>query len=208
MASPLLKVCGLTRPEDVALCHDLGVAFTGFVMAGESPRYVAPSRVAAMPGGAARRVGVFTGAPVEAVREAVREAALDYVQLHGGQDEAFCEAVGPTRVIKVLWPERIGTLELAEQLIRFAPYCAYFLFDAGKSGGGGGRPFAWEILRDLRIPKPWLLAGGLSPENIGEAAGFLSPHALDVNSGAEVSPGVKDAAKIRAIADSIAKVQS
>ena len=209
-----VKVCGLTRPEDALFCQECGVDFIGFVMAGESPRHISPEAVAAMPTispippipvSAAKRVGVFTSDDIAELEETAQVASLDYLQLHGGQSVETCRALGPERVIKVLWPERLGIADLQMELDRYASACAYFLFDAGKSGGGMGRPFAWEMLRRLDVPRPWFLAGGIEPGSAKDAAAY-SPFALDVNSGVEISPGVKDVAKIRNVLRNLNKI--
>ncbi|MCC8193401.1 MAG: phosphoribosylanthranilate isomerase [Deltaproteobacteria bacterium] len=200
MPGPDLKICGLTRAEDVALCHELGVSYTGFVLAAQSPRYIAPAAVAAMPRGRAKRVGVFTDGAVSFVERAMEEGNLDLAQLHGGQDVEVCRALGPERVIKVFWPEKSGAETLQQELDRFAPFCAYFLFDAGNGGGGTGRTFAWEIVRGLRIPRPWFLAGGIGPDTVNDALAACAPYALDSSSGVEEAPGRKNAARLRQLA--------
>ena len=102
--SPLCKICGLTRSEDVRYCHDLGVDLIGFIFVPASPRCITPQAAAALPRGFCRRVGVFAGAGLEEIREIARLASLDYIQLHGGEDENFCRALGPERVIRTFWP--------------------------------------------------------------------------------------------------------
>lgn len=206
MAGPELKVCGLTRPEDAALCQELGIAYTGFIFAPESPRAVSPEAVAAMPRGRAKRVGVFTRMDSGGVRRVLETALLDYAQLHGGQDAAFCRAVGPERVIKVFWPEKQSAGELQADLHRFAESAAFFLFDAGTKGGGLGRAFDWGELGGLDIPRPWFLAGGIGPDTARAAAAYF-PHALDVNSGVESAPGVKDAARLLALVNNLHLLQ-
>ena len=208
MVETALKICGLTLPEDVSLCNALGVDFTGFVFADGSPRRVTVAQAAAMPKGKARRVGVFTDASPENVAAVCREASLDFAQLHGGQDETFCRILGPEKIIKVFWPEKQARAELQKQLTIFAPLCAYFLFDAGVHGGGGGRPFTWDLLRHMEIPRPWFLAGGIGPDNAREAILFCRSFALDVNSGVEMASGVKDAAKIIQIMQRIASISN
>lgn len=194
----LRKVCGLTRPEDVALCLALKADFTGFIFAPASPRFVAPQAAAALPRGNARRVGVFAGADLSTVRDVARQASLDMVQLHGGEDPAFCRAVGPERVIKTLWPGSVSPQELAREFERFAPVCAYFLLDAGAGGGGSGRTLSWETLQNLACPRPWLLAGGLGPQTLAPALAACSPGGVDMNSALESAPGVKDHALLHA----------
>ncbi len=202
----LTKVCGLTRPQDVALCCQLGVDFVGVIFAAKSPRCVTPAQAAALcssmpaqsasaspaPLSAPRRVGVFVGATVEEVQATLQEAHLDFAQLHGGEDEAFCRAVGPERVIKVLWPEQLGRQGLEQELARFAPVCAMFLLEAGTSGGGSGKAMNWQLLAGLEVPRPWLLAGGLGPHNMREALAACRPTGVDMNSALETAPGIKD----------------
>ena len=197
MSECLCKICGLTRPEDVELCHTLGVDITGFIFARSSPRAVRAEAVAAMPRGAALRAGVFAGSDVDAVLQTAQQARLDLIQLHGGEDEAFCRAVGPERVIKVLWPEGLGPGELEGEMERFAPVAAYFLLDAGISGGGGGRPLGLERLWRTVPPRPWFLAGGLGPANLerllASFADFAqAPVGVDLNSALEHAPGIKN----------------
>jgi phosphoribosylanthranilate isomerase len=211
--SVLVKVCGMTLPDQVAALDDLGVDFLGFIFAAKSPRNVAPGHVAAIPRGRAKRVGVFVGQDAEEVRRIMDTAGLDFAQLHDGQDEAFCRAVGPERVIKVFWPQRYladvpstgqngmpdtaAALQALERdMARFADCCALMLLDSGTSGGGHGKSLDFAALAGLRAPKPWLLAGGLSPDNAALALREAKPSGLDLNSGVEVSPGVKNISRV------------
>jgi phosphoribosylanthranilate isomerase len=252
-----VKVCGLTRADDVRLCLELGVDAVGFIFAPGGKRTITPEQAAAMPTGAAARVGVFVGQGADEVRDIMRLATLDYAQLHGDESPEVCRAVGPERVIKVVWPQRLlrgdndvdsnsirgstpypgrdlpdiarprchagraGTLhphlgmdidrqfaaEITPEALAvrlqslcapFADCCAMFLLDAGMAGGGGGRPLPWELLDGLTLPKPWILAGGLGPDNVAEALAACSPFGVDGNSALECSPGVKDHEKLRA----------
>jgi phosphoribosylanthranilate isomerase len=204
------KVCGLTRASDVRLCLELEFCCTGFIFVPGSPRRISPEQAAALPAGNALRVGVFAGLPADEVLRIMKTARLDLAQLHGGEDEDFCRTVGPERVIKVLWPQRFaaarpedagGAAELLhEECLRFAPVCALFLLDAGLSGGGTGRTLRREALRSFRPPRPWIPAGGLAPDNLESIFAVCSPWAVDLNSGVEEGPGLKDAAKLKAAA--------
>lgn len=201
MARPLCKVCGLTREEDVRLCHELGVDFTGFIFVPSSPRKVSPEFVAKLPAGASGRVGVFSGFTPEEVIENTRQAGLDLIQLHGGESPEFCAAVGTERVIKVLWPESCTADELRRQVNTFAPFCAYFLLDAGKGGGGSGKTLQLDPALCANSPRPLILAGGLGPDNLRGAINAYQPHGVDLNSALEISPGIKDPEKIRRAVD-------
>jgi phosphoribosylanthranilate isomerase len=198
--SVLVKVCGMTLPGQVQALDALGVDFLGFIFAGKSPRKVTPEHVAAIPRGRAKRVGVFVEQSAGEVKRIMDAAGLDYAQLHAGQDEDFCCAVGVDRVIKVFWPERhepVAALE--KEMARFASLCAMMLLDAGTSGGGHGASLHFAPLGGLASPKPWLLAGGLSPDNAGKALREAKAAGLDLNSGVELSPGVKDISRVRQV---------
>ena len=247
-----LKICGLTRGEDARLCAEIGAAYVGFIFVAASPRCITPERVARLDTGGALRVGVFAGTPPDEVRRIMALARLDYAQLHGGESPDLCRAVGPERVIKVLWPEALAAAAksgpvsgpvsgpalgsaagevggkaagvptgpapganpgtaldaLYAECERFAPVCSLFLLDAGQRGGGGGRSLAFEALRDFRPSRPWLLAGGLGPDNLAVAAATCSPHAFDCNSALEEAPGRKSAALVRAAAEVLRKIET
>lgn len=191
--SLLLKVCGMTLPEQVYAIDKLGVDLLGFIFAKKSPRYVTPEHVAGIAPGNAKRVGVFVEQDADEVNRIMGTAKLDYAQLHAGQDEDFCRVVGPQRVIRVFWPQRHDSLEALEQeMARYADLCAFMLLDSGTSGGGHGTSLDFAALSRLKTPRPWLLAGGLSPDNAALAVHAARPVGLDVNSGVESAPGVKD----------------
>jgi phosphoribosylanthranilate isomerase len=194
---PLLKVCGMTRAEDLEACREAGVDLTGFIFHPRSPRYVTPEQAAGLPR-VGLRVGVFVSRSAEEVREIMDTAGLDLAQLHGKQDERFCEEVGPERVIRVFWPAGYDSLaELNADLARFAPVCRMFLLDSGTGGGGHGTTINWSGLKGLEADRPWLLAGGLTPGTVAEALATCRPDGLDLNSGLETAPGCKDAGLIQ-----------
>ncbi|MDR2695957.1 MAG: phosphoribosylanthranilate isomerase [Deltaproteobacteria bacterium] len=201
MPELLCKICGLTKAEDVALCHSLGADFIGFIFVPASPRFVAPEHAAALPDGPALRTGVFAGMELAGMRGIARRARLDFLQLHGGEEPALCRALGPERVIKTLWPEGRTPEEMEREMERFAPVCAYFLLDAGQEGGGSGKRLAADCLRHIRPPRPWLLAGGLGAENLAAALAAFAPgsgpQGVDLNSALESAPGIKDPALAR-----------
>jgi len=203
----LVKVCGLTLPEQVEEIDAMGVDFVGFVFAAESPRRVTAARVASIAGGNARRVGVFTGQDAKEVKRIMDEAGLDMAQLHGGQDAEFCRAVGPERVIKVFWPERYASPEeFLRDMDRFGDLCGLMLLDAGASGGGSGKSLDFAALAGIHAQRPWLLAGGLNAENVVSAFAQARPAGVDLNSGVETSKGVKDIAKVKQAMQALKKL--
>lgn len=196
MKKKLIKVCGLTNEKDLVFCQDQGINLTGFIFHPPSPRFIDPDKVGGWKKRHEFRVGVFVNRDIEEILHIMKTAKLDLVQLHGGQDKEFCRKIGPERVMRVFWPEKYDSVEdFKRELKRFTDVCSYFLLDAGTSSGGHGRSIASPWLGDLRIAKPWLLAGGLGPDNIKDVLN-LGMTGLDLNSGVETSPGVKDHDKI------------
>ena len=198
-----IKVCGLTRSEEVASCLELGIDATGFIFVPGSPREISLDEARALPRGRALRVGVFAKSSAARVLQIADRAGLDYVQLHGGETTAYCKVIGPERIIKTIWPETMSAGQLEAVCAEFAPYCAAFLFDAGKSGGGSGKPFDWSLLKGLSLPRPWILAGGLNAMNINRAVRECAPMGIDLNSGVELSPGIKNMKLIEQIKTSL-----
>jgi phosphoribosylanthranilate isomerase len=200
-----IKVCGLTRQKDVNACRELGAHWAGFIFHPESKRHIHPERAASLETGGLVRVGVLVRQDLDEALDLMRRCRLDLVQLHGDQDPAFCRRMGPEKVVRTFWPQRYeAEKDLQQELDRYAPCCGWFLLDAGLSGGGHGRRIETEWLgRGLRLERPWLLAGGLGPESIG-AGLTLRPDGVDLNSGVEAAPGVKDR---RAIAKTLSTLQ-
>lgn len=207
----LVKICGQTRAETARLCVELGANMLGFIFHPKSPRCTAPALPASLLLPGVLKVGVFVDQSVNETAALMRSGRLDVAQLHGGQEHAFCRALadvlGPERIMKVVWPEKAASLAaLQDELDSFAPLCGRFLADAGKDGGGHGRGIAdaaADVLFQARFPRPWLLAGGLGPQTVGPAFahfrhGTSAPAGLDINSGVESAPGVKDETLLRA----------
>lgn len=190
----LLKFCGLRRQEDVTLAARLGATHCGFVFHAGSPRCMDAVTVSRLESGDMVRVGVFTGQDSDEIARIMRLARLDMAQLHADQSVDCARQLGAERVVRVLWPQRYGdTAALEVAAGQYADSCALYLLDAGRSGGGSGHTLAWETLGGLRLPHPWLLAGGMSPANFRQALTACRPDGVDCNSGVEDAPGQKDA---------------
>jgi phosphoribosylanthranilate isomerase len=176
------------------------VDLVGFVFSPKSPRGVAPAEARELKTPGSLRVGVFVDQTASQILAAMAEARLDLAQLHGEQDIAAAQEIGPERVIRVFWPERHinDPGSLAAEMARWARAAALFLFDAGVGSGGHGRKIAGPAFRS---PKPFFLAGGLKPADFGQLWPASDPNlwGLDFSSGLEIAPKVKDPAAIAAL---------
>ena len=198
---PLIKICGQTHASSVENSLALGAHFIGFIFHNSSPRAISPARAAAIRTRFARRVGVFVRQGAQDILKIMQQANLHYAQFHGRQTIEDARQIGPERVIRVFWPQACASVdELQQQLDAWAPFCAYFLLDAGCVPGSGGTGKALDVsqLASLRFPRPWLLAGGLSAANLREVLSQCTPDGVDLNTGVELAPGLKHASLILA----------
>ena len=200
-----VKICGITRSQDAELASTLGASAIGFVLWRGSPRYVSPEAVKAI--GAAvppqvMKVGVFVDEPIEDLARVVEEAGLDAAQLHGNETPEYCRELKarlgsdsrPRTLIKAVAIPDSGQVSIPD-------------FDSGVMmlvdthdavrRGGTGRTGDWDRARDFALMRPTILAGGLNAANIRLALRSVGPYGVDVSSGVESTPGVKDPARLR-----------
>lgn len=197
-----VKVCGLTRPEDLDTARRLGASFGGLIFAEGSPRRLPPEQALALATIAdLPLVGVFRDAPVERVVDTAATLGLAAVQLHGQEDEAYVEALRPMLPdgCEVWTAVPISTDDDPGPSFGDRP-----LFDTKSDGvfGGTGRSFDWSRVQAREDFPNAILAGGLGPDNIAAAA-RLGAWALDVNSGVEDAPGIKSADKLQALFEAL-----
>jgi len=188
-----VKICGITRAEDALIAVEVGADALGFIFYEESPRSITPSAardiVAKLPPFIAK-VGVFVNEEVSKVREIAAEVGLTTLQLHGEESPAYCEEVGLSviKALRVRGEEDIHNISSLN--------VAALLLDTYKKGqiGGTGEVFDWALaLKALgKSNRPIILSGGLTPDNVAEAVKRVRPYAVDVSSGVEKSPGIKD----------------
>ncbi|MBT1071178.1 phosphoribosylanthranilate isomerase [Pelotalea chapellei] len=191
-----IKICGITNLEDALTAVQAGADALGFVFCSASPRNVTPDQAA----GIIRQlppfvqtVGLFVNAELAIVNNTADHCGLDIIQLHGEESPDFCAAV-KRRVIKAFRVKDASSLESMESY----PTAAYLL-DAWSpvAHGGTGHSFNWEIAAAAAARLPIILAGGLTPDNVAAAVRQVRPYAVDVSSGVETAPGIKDPAKVR-----------
>jgi phosphoribosylanthranilate isomerase len=192
-----VKICGITNVEDAQAAVEAGADALGFVFYPPSPRYVTPEQaqqiIRALPP-FITTVGLFVDVPVETVNDIAVRCGLDRVQLHGGETPDFCDLV--TRpVIKAF------RIKGADSLAHLPCYkvSAYLLdtYVEGALPGGTGASFTWELAAEAKPYGPVILAGGLTPENVEVAIRQIHPYGVDVSTGVERAPGLKDHTKVR-----------
>lgn len=187
-----IKLCGLKRPQDIQAANELLPAYIGFVFAPKSRRYVHPDRAEEL-----RRmlnpgiipVGVFVNETPETVAALLDRGIIDIAQLHGKEDEAYIRRLRQLTKKPLIQAFRVDTP--ADVAAAQASPADYVLLDSG--AGGTGTCFDWSLLQDIQ--RPYFLAGGLTPENVGGAVATLHPYAVDVSSGIETD-GAKDKEKM------------
>ncbi len=198
--APRIKVCGLTDPIQARSVCEAGADAVGLVFAPKSPRFVsredARQMIKKLPP-FVQTVGVFVDESLEVIRDMVNFCGLDLVQLHGNEAPGFCKLLAP-RVIKAFRVKDQGVLKEIEN---YQGKVRGILLDSwsGKSQGGTGKRFDWEIARRVvsSFTLPVILAGGLDCGNVREAVSRVHPWGLDVSSRVEISPGVKDMEKVK-----------
>jgi phosphoribosylanthranilate isomerase len=196
-----VKVCGITRLEDAELATELGAWALGFILWERSPRAVDPGVAAGIARVMRRRtelVGVFVNASLEEIARSADTLGLTHVQLHGDEGPAFANEAARRTGCKIIKAARIASGADLQALERYRT--DFHLLDTrveGKQGGSGER-WDWDLTAHRRSKVPAILSGGLDAENVAEGIAAVRPYAVDVASGVEASPGVKDPAKVEA----------
>ena len=203
-----VKICGLKFPGNIRAIAALKPDYMGFIFFPDSRRYVGkefPATVIESITGDIKKVGVFVNAPLEEVMALQTAFSLDYIQLHGHESPEYCKQLNQKGVylIKAFNLHEGFDFSVLE---KYSPYCQYFLFDSPTASyGGSGKSFNWRILARYDLNIPFLLSGGLGPENIAEALSINHPmlHGMDLNSRLESEPGLKDIEKTRQMIEKI-----
>ena len=191
----MIKVCGMREADNIREVETLGIDMMGFIFWPKSSRYVSqrpdylPKRV--------KRVGVFVDEDPEQVKRLADDYGLDYIQLHGQESPSYIFQLRGLHVIKAF------NISTAEDLLQTQPYEGLvdgFLFDAkGKSVGGNGEKFNWDVIDAYQGNTPFLLSGGIGPDDAERVNAFYHPKCIgiDLNSRFELAPGFKDVAKLK-----------
>jgi len=198
-----IKICGITRIEDALWAAECGADALGFIFHEASPRHITPGQareiIAALPAGLVT-VGVFVNRDAQEVMQMADESGIGLIQLHGDESPAYCRSFPPERIIKAVFPRT------PEELPALAAYeVRALLADARDAGryGGTGMNADWKLAAGLAGGRPLILAGGLDCGNVGAALAAVDPGAVDINSGIEKAPGIKDHDLMKRIIDLI-----
>jgi phosphoribosylanthranilate isomerase len=200
-----VKICGITQVEQGRAIARLGASALGFICVEQSPRYVQPEQIRDISEGLLEggygcdRVGVFANVEMAEIIRVVETGLLNAVQLHGNESPWFCQQVRsvlPTvEIIKALRVRSAETLEWVQHYEQAVDTLLLDAYDPHRLGGTG-HAIDWSLLRAFHPSCPWLLAGGLTPENISDALERLTPDGIDLSSGVEIAPGNKDLQKV------------
>lgn len=205
MSKVQVKICGLTRVADVRAAVEAGADAVGFVFT-KSPRRVsvdiAKKLLSYVPEGVLR-VGLFLNQERSEIDQVISSVSLDVLQFHGNETERECDVFG-LPWLKAVAMEDSGSARRAE---RDFPNAMGLLLDSHKAGkrGGSGKVFDWALFQP--VSKPVWLAGGLNVGNVAQAIRTVRPYAVDVSSGVEESPGIKDASRMMAFVDAVREIE-
>lgn len=198
-----VKICGITNIGDAYWAAESGADALGFIFYPKSQRYIAPERakeiIHKIPGSIGK-VGVFVNQEIQAVKEIVSFCGLHLIQLHGDESPDYCGQFSRSTLIKTV---SVCTEEEVQRLEHYPVKAILVDTHDPDRYGGTGKKSDWALALKVKKTHPLILAGGLNEENIKRAIETVRPDALDINSGVEISPGKKDAHKIREIMEII-----
>lgn len=197
-----VKICGITQPQQGKAIANLGATALGFICVPTSPRYVSPTQIRAVVEHLPKKVdliGVFANTSRDEICQTIADSGLTGVQLHGDESPGFCyqlrRLMPNVEIIKAL---RVQNSQGLAQTKAYTNSVDMLLLDAyhPQQLGGTGKTLDWVALRQFQSNCPWLLAGGLTPDNVLEALNQVHPNGIDLSSGVERAPGDKDLTKV------------
>ncbi len=200
------KICGIKTPEALKAATENGARFVGFVFFPPSPRYVSidtAKELSLMLPTGVRSVGLFVNPTDDQLDNVLGRVQIDMIQLHGDESPARISEIKHKYAMPIIKALPISTADDIDAIDEYETLVDWLLFDAkppanADNPGGLGEVFDWHILKEEKFSKPWMLSGGLTPDNVSDALSILSPNAVDISSGVESARGIKDDNKIKA----------
>lgn len=203
----LVKVCGMREPENIEKVAQLGVDMMGFIFYPKSPRFASQSVARTAADKNVCRVGVFVNESAGLISDKIHQFDLNAVQLHGNESRELCELLhkqnGLLKVIKAISVSTAGDIQKYKEYVGAVDY---FLFDTKcKTVGGSGQQFDWQVLENYDGDVPFILSGGIGPEDVERVRNFHHPKCIgiDLNSKFELKPGLKDVEKLNTFLENI-----
>lgn len=203
----LVKVCGMREPGNIEKVAQLGVDMMGFIFYPKSPRFASQSVARTAADKNVCRVGVFVNESVELISDKILQFDLNAVQLHGNESRELCEQLheqnGLLKVIKAISVSTAGDIQKYKEYVGAVDY---FLFDTKcKTVGGSGQQFDWQVLENYDGDVPFILSGGIGPEDVERIRNFHHPKCIgiDLNSKFEMEPGLKDVEMLKTFLENI-----
>ena len=204
-----IKICGINTKESAVASH--GAKYIGFVFCEDSPRFIQPDvvkRIIPYLNRGQKKVGLFVNEKIDLIKKITLDLELDMIQLHGDENESFIRKLKLLTNRKIIKAIPIKTVEDVKIFEEFKNSCDMILFDTKTNNqfGGTGTSFDWELLKNFKTSKKWMLAGGLNINNIKEALKAAKPDIVDISSGVEKERGVKCEEKIRNFIKYVGKI--
>ena len=203
----LVKVCGMREPENIEKVAQLGVDMMGFIFYPKSPRFASQSVARTAADKNVCRVGVFVNESVELISDKIQLFDLNAVQLHGNESRELCEQLHEqNRLLKVIKAISVSTAGDIQKYKEYVGAVDYFLFDTKcKTVGGSGQQFDWQVLENYDGDVPFILSGGIGPEDVERIRNFHHPKCIgiDLNSKFEMEPGLKDVEMLKTFLENI-----
>lgn len=194
-----IKVCGMTAADNLEEILQAKPDFVGFIFYDKSLRNIESIEALEMDTKGVKKVGVFVNEDIEEVLQIITKCKLEHVQLHGDESPEFCNKL-KNHSVSIIKAFSVYAHFDFNLLKPFLPYVDYFLFDTkGDKRGGNGMKFNWDVLGGYHLEKPFFLSGGITEKDADEIMKIKHPqlYTVDINSGFEISPGVKDAKKVK-----------
>ena len=203
----LVKVCGMREPENIETVAQLGVDMMGFIFYPKSPRFASQSVDRTAADKNVCRVGVFVNESVELISDKIQLFDLNAVQLHGNESRELCEQLHEQNgLLKVIKAISVSTARDIQKYKEYVGAVDYFLFDTKcKTVGGSGQQFDWQVLENYDGDVPFILSGGIGPEDVERIRNFHHPKCIgiDLNSKFEMEPGLKDVEMLKTFLENI-----